>query len=104
MNKETFFNLSRTTQVDLGDGNSVTVREASAKFLLDLQAQHEGDPITQAVKLALECCLDDDGNPLFTADDVPQLESMPMRLVEKIVEGAINMSLEDAKKKLAPTT
>ena len=85
----------RVPAPQFGDDMEIIVREMSVAGLQDYQ-QRNFDPLTGhplidnpfqwMVSLLVACMVNEDGDPLATQDDVPQLmDAMPISLVDRLL-------------------
>lgn len=110
----------RVPAPEFGDDMEIIVREMPIAGLLEFQRRNF-DPITGQpladnpyqwmVSLLVACMVNEDGDPLATQDDVPQLmDAMPMSLVDRLipVAKALNrmgeQATEQEKNESAPAT
>jgi len=111
----------RVPAPEFGEGMEIIVREMPiAAGLLEFQRRNF-DPVTGQpladnpyqwmVSLLVACMVNEDGDPLATQDDVPQLmDAMPMSLVDRLipVAKALNrmgeQATEQEKNESAPAT
>ena len=94
LNKLAYRN-ERVPAPEFGDGMEIIVREMPIAGLLEFQRRNF-DPITGQpladnpyqwmVSMLVACMVNEDGDPLATQDDVPQLmDAMPMSLVDRLI-------------------
>ncbi|WP_290435806.1 hypothetical protein [Aeromonas caviae] len=94
LNKLAYRN-ERVPAPEFGEGMEIIVREMPIAGLLEFQRRNF-DPITGQpladnpyqwmVSLLVACMVNEDGDPLATQDDVPQLmDAMPMSLVDRLI-------------------
>ncbi|MCJ7930974.1 hypothetical protein [Aeromonas sp. LsrichE-8G] len=110
----------RVPAPEFGEGMEIIVREMPIAGLLEFQRRNF-DPVTGQpladnpyqwmVSLLVACMVNEDGDPLATQDDVPQLmDAMPMSLVDRLipVAKALNrmgeQATEQEKNESAPAT
>jgi len=110
----------RVPAPEFGEGMEIIVREMSIAGLQAYQ-QHNFDPISGAplidnpfqwmISLLVACMVNEEGAPLATQDDVPQLmDAMPMSLVDRLLPVAKRLNsmgekaLEQEKNGSAPAT
>ena len=80
----------RVPAPEFGDDMEIIVREMSVAGLQDYQ-QRNFDPLIDnpfqwMVSLLVACMVNEDGEPLATQDDVPQLmDAMPISLVDRLL-------------------
>jgi hypothetical protein len=98
-------------------GGTVTVRGMTARGRSEFEKQFQtasGKPskMRQAEireRLVVACCIDGDGNPLFTDADVEQIGKQSASIVERIVDvaqrlcGMSSADIEDIAKNSEPT-
>jgi len=93
---------------ELGDGVSVTVKgmNAKEKGAYDMQFVKKGEHDVarqrqMRERMLVACCIDDNGNRLFTADDVAALGLQSVFLIDRIFAACkrVNGDDEDAEKK-----
>ncbi|BDC85570.1 hypothetical protein NUITMVA2_09270 [Aeromonas caviae] len=89
------YRQERVPAPEFGEGMEIIVREMPIAGLLEFQ-QRNFDPLTGhplvenpyqwMVSLLVACMVNEDGDPLATQDDVPQLmDAMPMSLVDRLL-------------------
>lgn len=99
---------------ELGDGVSVTVKGMSTRErgAFEQQFLKKGaiDPLKSKQareRMLIACCVDDQGNRMFTLDDVSQLSLQPVALLDRIYAacGRVNgiNAEEDVEKNSEPT-
>ena len=102
---------------ELGDGVQVIVTGMTAKERSEFDQQfvsRKGDTMHKRVaegreRIVVACCRDEEGNRLFTSDDVAQLGKQSGLIIERIVDVAQRISgigkndLEEAAKNLDET-
>lgn len=84
---------------ELGEGVVVPVWPMTAlewtQFQLEQQGK-DGKPNAKAKqvrqRLVIRCCRDDDGQPLFTADDIDSIGALHAGIVERLVDAALEVS------------
>lgn len=84
---------------ELGEGVVVPVWPMTAlewtQFQLEQQGK-DGKPNAKAKqvrqRLVIRCCRDDDGQPLFTADDIDAIGTLHAGIVERLVDAALEVS------------
>lgn len=84
---------------ELGEGVVIPVWPMTAlewtQFQLEQQGK-DGKPNAKAKqvrqRLVIRCCRADDGQPLFTADDIESIGNMHAGIVERIVDAALEVS------------
>lgn len=85
----------RVPAPEFGEGMEIIVREMPIAGLLEFQRRNF-DPVTGQpladnpyqwmVSMLVACMVNEDGDPLATQDDVPQLmDAMPMSLVDRLI-------------------
>jgi len=110
----------RVPAPEFGEGMEIIVREMPIAGLLEFQRRNfdqvTGQPLADnpyqwMVSLLVACMVNEDGEPLATQDDVPQLmDAMPMSLVDRLipVAKALNrmgeLATEQEKNGSAPAT
>lgn len=104
VNRELFLTPKSRTVVDvplpeLGNGTVVPVVGMSAKEWTAFQAEQtgkDGKPNAKAKRvrerLVVACCRDDNGGPIFTADDVEAIGAVSAGVIERIVNAALQAS------------
>lgn len=96
------YSQERVPAPEFGEGMEIIVREMPIAGL-EVYQQHNFDPITRKpladspfqwmVSLLVACMVNEDGEPLATQDDVPQLmEAMPMSLVDRLLPVATRLN------------
>jgi hypothetical protein len=55
----------------------IRIRQVPFGMMLDGEAENLAEEVGDKIAPILICCVDDAGEPLFTADDVPFLKSRP---------------------------
>lgn len=100
------YRQERVPAPEFGDGMEIIVREMSIAGL-EVYQQRNFDPLTRKplvdspfqwmVSLLVACMINEEGDPLATQDDVPQLmEAMPMSLVDRLLPVAKRLNrMED---------
>lgn len=94
LNKLAYRN-ERVPAPEFGEGMEIIVREMPIAGLLEFQRRNfdpiTGNPLADnpyqwMVSLLVACMVNEDGEPLATQDDVPQLmDAMPMSLVDRLI-------------------
>ncbi|GJA64113.1 hypothetical protein KAM351_27240 [Aeromonas caviae] len=92
----------RVPAPEFGEGMEIIVREMPIAGLLEFQRRNfdqvTGQPLADnpyqwMVSLLVACMVNEDGDPLATQDDVPQLmDAMPMSLVDRLIPVAKAMN------------
>lgn len=84
---------------EFGNGSVVPVWGMTAKEWTAFQAEQQGKdgkPNAKAKivreRLAIACCKDDDGKPLFTSDDIQAIGDVAAGVIERIVNAALEVS------------
>ncbi|BDO09025.1 hypothetical protein KAM481_33130 [Aeromonas caviae] len=85
----------RVPAPEFGEGMEIIVREMPIAGLLEFQRRNfdqvTGQPLADnpyqwMVSLLVACMVNEDGEPLATQDDVPQLmDALPMSLVDRLI-------------------
>lgn len=97
---------------ELGEGVSVRVRGMNAKekgaFDMQFVKKGEHDVAKQRQireRMIVACCVGDDGNRLFSVDDVAQLGLQSVAILDRIFEACqrVNGDTKDAEKNSEPT-
>lgn len=101
LNKLAYRN-ERVPAPEFGDGMEIIVREMPIAGLLEFQRRNfdpiTGNPLADnpyqwMVSLLVACMINEDGEPLATQDDVPQLmDAMPMSLVDRLIPVAKSLN------------
>lgn len=97
----------RVPAPEFGEGMEIIVREMSVAGLNEYQ-QRNFDPLTGQpladnpfqwmVSLLVACMVNEDGEPLATQDDVPQLmEKLPMALIDRLIPVAKRLNHMEGK-------
>lgn len=92
------FRHERVAVPELGEDAEIIVREMPVSKLLEYQLrnfdQTTGQPLADnpfqwMVSLLVGCMVDEEGNPIATQDDVPQLmDSLPMSVIDRLLPAA----------------
>lgn len=92
------FRHERIAVPELAEDAEIIVREMPVSKLLEYQLrnfdQTTGQPLADnpfqwMVSLLVACMVDEEGNPIATQDDVPQLmESLPMSVIDRLLPAA----------------
>lgn len=92
------FRHERVAVPELGEDAEIIVREMPVSKLLEYQLrnfdQTTGQPLADnpfqwMLSLLVGCMVDEEGNPIASQDDVPQLmDSLPMSVIDRILPAA----------------
>ena len=114
LNREAFLKPVKVPEqvVDLPEmGGSVRVRGFTAKqrsehersFVLKSGKVNQAKQAERRERLIIQTVIDDEGNPLFTEEDIPAIGRQPAVVIERLVDAALEVcglapELEDSAK------